>query len=182
MIDLIIQNLLNDPAFFILSIITLWGALGVILEQNIIRAGFSLVICFAGIAGTYFALQAPFVGASQILIYGVGITLVIVFALMLTSLKQDFPKMNGEIPKNLFSALLSFGIFLSFTYALTGNKWLVKEITSCPKNTEVIGLRMLGVYALPFELISILLLVALIGAIVVAKKDYPRKTETKKGQ
>ena len=166
-----LQPIINDPAFFLISIVAFAGALGVILEKNIIRAGFSLVICFSAVAGTYFALRAPFVGASQVLIYSVGITLVIVFALMLTNIKQDLPKLDGEAGKNILSAVISIGIFMTFTTALTGNKWLEIEGLTCPKNTEIIGLKLLGTYALPFELVSILLLVALIGAVVIAKKD-----------
>ena len=167
----IVHTLLKDPSFFALSMLALVGGLGVILEKNIIRAGFALVICFSAVAGTYFALHAPFVGASQILIYAVGITLIIVFALMLTSLKHELPKLEGEAGKNILSAVVSIGIFITFSYALTGNKWVETEIMTCPKNTEVIGLNLLGTYALPFELISVLLLVALIGSIVIAKRD-----------
>ena len=166
-----LQSMINDPAFFIISTIAIAGALGVILERNIIRAGFSLVICFSGVAGIYFALRAPFVGASQILIYAVGITLVIVFALMLTNIKQDMPKLPGEEGKNILSAVIATGIFITFSYVLTGNKWFEIEGFTCPRNTEVIGLKLLGLYALPFELVSVLLLAALIGAVVIAKKD-----------
>lgn len=163
--------IVNDLGFFIVSIIAIAGALGVILERNIIRAGFSLVLCFSAVAGVYFALRAPFVGASQILIYTVGITLVIVFALMLTNTKQDLPKLPGEEGKNILSTIIATGIFITFAHILTGNKWFEIEGLTCPKNTEVIGLKLLGTYALPFELISILLLAALIGAVVIAKKD-----------
>ena len=173
----ILKPILNDPAFFALSILAILGALGVILEVSIIRAGFSLVICFSAISGTYFALRAPFVGASQILIYAVGITLVIVFALMLTSLKHDMPKLEGEGGKNLLSGIIAIGIFITFSYILTGNKWLENAVPTCPKNTEVIGLNLLGSYALPFELISILLLIALIGSVVIAKKDKLEKNK-----
>lgn len=162
----------------IISLLAIAGALGVVLEQNIIRAGFSLVICFCAISGIYFTLSAPFVAASQILIYAVGITLIIVFALMLTSQKHQMPKISGEAGKNLLSALISGGIFVVLTYALTGNKWISTEPITCPRNTEVIGLKLLSTYALPFELISVLLLVALIGALVIAKKD---KLEKEKG-
>lgn len=167
----IINQIFSNPAYFVFSFLIILGGLGVILEKNIVRAGFSLVICFSAVAGSYFALNAHFVGVSQILIYAVGITLVIVFALMLTSLKSDLPKIESESGRNIISAVVSIGIFVTFSYALTGNKWLETEIMTCPKNTEVIGLKLLGIYALPFELISILLLIALIGAIVIAKKD-----------
>lgn len=167
----ILKPILFDPVFFGISFLAVLGALGVILEKNIIRAGFSLVVCFSAVAGTYFSLKAPFVGTSQILIYAVGITLIIVFALMLTSLKQELPKISGEGGKNILSALISIGLFITLAYALTGNKWIVAEQITCPKNTEVIGLKLLSTYALPFELISVLLLVALIGALVIAKRD-----------
>ena len=167
----LLKPIINDPAFFLISTSAVLGGLGVILETNIVRAGFSLVFCFSAIAGTYFTLRAPFVGASQILIYAVAITLVIVFALMLTSLKYDMSKIKGEREKNIFSAIISLGIFIVFSSCLTGNKWIETESPVCPKNTEVIGLKLLGSYILPFELISVLLLVALIGAVVIAKKD-----------
>lgn len=147
------------------------GALGVILEKHIVRAGFSLVICFSAIAGIYFALRAPFVGASQILIYAVGITLIVIFGLMLTNVKSELPKIQGELGKNFLSTIIAGGIFITFSNALTGRKWIETECLMCPKNTEVIGLKLLGTYALPFELISVLLLVALIGSVVIAKKD-----------
>ena len=166
-----LKTIASDPGFFLISLIAIAGALGVILEKNIIRAGFSLVLCFSAVAGAYFSLKASFVGASQILIYAVGITLIIVFALMLTNTKHEMVKIKGETGKNILSAVIAFGIFVTFSIALTGNKWPQLEGLSCPKNTEVIGLKLLGTYVLPFELISILLLVALIGAVVIAKKD-----------
>ena len=167
----ILKQLTNDGPFYLVAILAVLGALGVVLEKNIIRAGFSLVICFSAVSGTYFTLSAPFVGASQILIYAVGITLVIVFALMLTSMKHDMPKIKGETGKNLLSAIVAAGVFFVLAYALTENKWHVVEPITCPKNTEVIGLKLLSTYALPFELVSVLLLVALIGSVVIAKKD-----------
>lgn len=173
----VLNIILSDPAYFAFSIIALFGALGVILEVNIIRAGFSLVICFGAVAGTYFALHAPFVGASQILIYAVGITLVIVFALMLTSQKQSMQYTKSEIVRDILSAAVSLGIFFSFAGILTGNKWPLKQVFICPRNTEIIGMKLLGDYILPFELISVLLLVALIGAIVIAKRDKIQEKE-----
>ena len=167
----VLKSILSDPVFFGLSLLAVLGALGVIIEKNIIRAGFSLIICFGAVAGTYFALKAPFVGASQILIYAVGIMLVIVFALMLTSQKHDMSEIKNEFTRNIINGVVSIGIFATFSYALTGNKWFPSEVVSCPRNTEVIGLKLLGYYALPFELVSVLLLAALIGAIVIAKRD-----------
>lgn len=168
------DTILQDPAFFILSIISITTALGVLIEKNLVRAGLLLIMSFGTIAANYFALKAPFVGASQVLIYAVGITLVIVFALMLTSQKHDLKTLPGDGAKNITSASISIAIFAVLSFALTGDKWQTREVLICPKNTEVIGLKLLGSYALPFELISVLLLVALIGAVVIAKKDTLR--------
>ncbi len=169
--NILINNLLQDPAFFFLSTLSIATALGVILEKNLVRAGLLLVISFGTIAGNYFALKAPFVGASQILIYAVGITLVIVFALMLTSQRIDLPKLPGESAKHLSCSSIALALFALLSFTLTGNKWSFNNFPICPKNTEIIGLKMLGTYTLPFELISVLLLVAIIGAVVIAKKD-----------
>ena len=170
--ETLLKLILNDLPFYSISTIIILGALGVVLEKSIVRAGFSLVVCFGSVAGVYFLLQAPFVGASQVLIYAVGITLVVVFALMLTSLKHEPPKEKGKLLHSIFSVLVSIGIFATLSLVLTGNKWIeTTNIATCPKNTEVIGLELLGPYVLPFELVSVLLLVALIGAVVIAKKD-----------
>jgi len=171
--DSAIEVFFQDPTFFVLSAISITTAIGVLIEKNLVRAGLLLVLCFGTIAMNYFALRAPFVGASQILIYAVGITLVIVFALMLTSQKHDFPTLAGDEAKNITCAAISIALFAVLATALTGNKWSTPgaELLTCPKNTEIIGLKLLGSYALPFELISVLLLVALIGAVVIAKKD-----------
>ncbi|MBI2995907.1 MAG: NADH-quinone oxidoreductase subunit J [Candidatus Melainabacteria bacterium] len=160
-----------DLAYFAFSVLAVAGAIGVVLEKNIIRAGFALVVCFGAVAGTYFTLSAPFVGASQILIYAVGITLVVVFALMLTSSKSNLESIKGETGKNFLSAIIALGIFFTFAFALVSNKWPSNLHAICPRNTEVIGLKLLSLYVLPFELISVLLLVALIGAVLIAKKD-----------
>ena len=167
-----LSSIISDPLFFLISAVAVIAALGVVLETNVVRAGFLLVMCFGGVAGIYFLLKAPFVAASQILIYAVGITLIIVFGLMLTSFKQEMPKMKGEIGKSILSTVISLGTFYVLSFALLGGKWGVFDApVICPKNTEIIGISMLSSYVLPFELISVLLLVALIGAIVIAKKD-----------
>ncbi len=170
--EALLKLILNDLPFYMVSTIIILGALGVVLEKSIVRAGFSLVICFGAVAGVYFLLQAPFIGASQVLIYAVGITLIVVFALMLTSLKHELPKDKNKLLHLILSFLVSLGVFTTLSLVLTGGKWTeVADITTCPKNTEIIGLKLLGPYVLPFELVSILLLVALIGAVVIAKKD-----------
>ena len=98
----ILKQLTNDGPFYLVAILAVLGALGVVLEKNIIRAGFSLVICFSAVSGTYFTLSAPFVGASQILIYDID-------RLTLTQEQSrfyfDFKEMPLPKPKPVKSSL-----------------------------------------------------------------------------
>lgn len=169
-----LENLIEDAPFFIISFFCVLFALGVILSKSIVRAGLCLLVCFGSISGIYFLLQAPFVAASQILIYAVGITLVIIFGVMLTNVKDEPDLLVGEDKRNMIAGVVSFALFALLGLSLTVGSWGLSEAPLvCPKNTEIIGLKLLSTYILPFELISVLLLVSLIGAIVIAKKDKP---------
>jgi NADH:ubiquinone oxidoreductase subunit 6 (subunit J) len=83
------KQLLSDPIFVVLSSVVLVAALAVVLQKNLVRAGFTLIGCFGALALVYFALGAELVAASQVLIYAVGITLVVMFAIMLMANSND---------------------------------------------------------------------------------------------
>lgn len=83
------KQILGDPIFFILASLVFITALAVVLQKNLVRSGFTLIGCFGALALVYFALGAELIAASQILIYAVGITLVVIFAIMLLSGTMD---------------------------------------------------------------------------------------------
>ena len=178
---------LSSIPFYLLAAITVICSLGMILNPNLVRAGFTLIGSFAAISGFYFMLSANFVAVSQVLIYAVGIVLVIVFAVMLCSLKEEASKVKDYIfaskPKAAFSIVISALVFSVLSFVIQSQDWeTITRLTGASKYanlvdmvdekyTSQIGYLMLNKYLLPFELISVLLLVVLVGVIILSKKE-----------
>ncbi|TMA08711.1 MAG: NADH-quinone oxidoreductase subunit J [Deltaproteobacteria bacterium] len=156
--------------FYLVAIITVGSAAVVAFSRNIIYSAFSLMGTFAGVAGIYVFLGADFVAAVQLLIYVGGILVLILFAVMLTHRITDVEITNraaGRIP-----ALLAIGIFIFLlVQTIRETSWAkAKEILYAP-TTARIGDLFLENYLLPFELASLVLLAALIGAVVLSRKE-----------
>ena len=142
----------------------------VAFSRNIIYSAFSLLGTFAGVAGLYVFLGADFVAGVQLLIYVGGILVLILFAVMLTHRITDVEITNraaGRIP-----ALVITGILIFFLVGIIREtSWVkVKEVVYQP-TTARIGDLFLDSYLLPFELASLVLLAALIGAVVISRKE-----------
>ena len=162
--------------FFMLAALTLVSAVLAVSTRHIFRAAIFLLFTLMGVAGLYFWMQYDFIAAVQIIVYVGGITVLIIFSIFLTQQAGELlPK--PTIGRQLFSALAAlcgFALIMLQVYqhTFTGN-------TSQPVQPTVanIGNQMLGVndggYALPFEVVSILLLAALIGCIVIAMRTKP---------
>jgi NAD(P)H-quinone oxidoreductase subunit 6 len=156
--------------FYLVALITVGSALMVALSRNIIYSAFSLLGTFAGVAGLYVFLGADFVAAVQLLIYVGGILILILFAVMLTRRITDVEITNraaGRIPAVIIVGLL---IYL-LVQAVRETPWVkVKEAVYQP-TTAKIGDLFLEEYLLPFELASLVLLAAMIGAVVLSRKE-----------
>lgn len=177
--------------FYILAGIAVICSLGMILYPNLIRAGFLLIGAFTAIAGLYFMLSANFVAVSQILIYAVGIVLVIIFAIMLCSLKEtasdvvrDEDTEIGDIKaRRLIGIFVSSAFFFLMVALINSQNWdLIAHTTKADQllgsvgilskqYTTKIGAFMLSNYLIAFELVSILLLIVLVGVIILSKKN-----------
>jgi len=165
--------------FYLLAAFTLVNAVMAVATRQIFRAAIFLLFSLIGIAGLYFWMQYEFIAAVQIIVYVGGITVLIIFSIFLTQQAGDLlPKQNMK--RQLFSMLAAFcGFALTilqvYQHSFTGNTAQAVEPT-----VENIGNQMLGVneggYALPFEVVSILLLAALIGCIVIAMRSKPATT------
>jgi NADH-quinone oxidoreductase subunit J len=161
---------LSTAVFYLVAIVTVGSALMVAFSRNIIYSAFSLLGTFAGRAGIYVFLGADFVAAVQLLIYVGGILVLILFAVMLTHRITDVEITNraaGRIP-----ALIITGVFIYLLIqTVRETPWVkAKEIVFQP-TTEKIGDLFLNSYLLPFELASLVLLAALIGAVVISRKE-----------
>jgi NADH-quinone oxidoreductase subunit J len=165
--------------FYLLAALTLVSAVLAVTTQMIFRAAIYLLFTLIGIAGIYFWLQYEFIAAVQIVVYVGGIVVLIIFSIFLT--QQAGEKMpKPKVGRQIFSALAAFcGLALvlvqlvKYDFVASGNAAIEPSVSN-------IGHQMLGVddkgYALPFEVVSILLLAALIGCIVIALKTKSEST------
>ena len=161
---------ISTAVFYLIAIITVGSAAVVAFSPNIIYSAFSLLGTFAGVAGLYVFLGADFIAGVQVLIYVGGILVLILFAVMLTHRITDVEITNraaGRIPGLLIVAV--FLVLLIQTIRET--PWVrVNEVAHQP-TTARIGDLFLENYLLPFELASLVLLAAMIGAVVLSRKE-----------
>jgi NADH-quinone oxidoreductase subunit J len=170
--------------FYLLAALTLVSGLMAVTSRHIFRAAIYLLFSLIGIAGLFFWMEYEFIAAVQIVVYVGGITVLIIFSIFLTQQAGELlPKQ--KINRQLFAALAAFcGFALIMLQVL---KYTFKPTTELPLGNTVfnIGKQMMGVeeggYALPFEVVSILLLAALIGCIVIAMRGEEKNIEYRTG-
>lgn len=176
--------------FLIISGVLILSALGVVLFRNIVYSAVSLIVTFLSVAGIFILLNADFVAISQVIIYGVGITIVLIFAIMLTGKEEDKKLWIAVAPRTLFALMISGAIFLGISAAVTNGFtkfsgqtgiFAVKQpgIAALKTISEegtagIIGKALFTKYLLPFEILSLLLLAAILGSVVIARKDNDR--------
>lgn len=156
--------------FIILSALTIGAAIVVVGSGNIVRSALSLVPALLGIAGIYILLQAEFVAAIQILIYAGAITVLILFVIMLTEHGSGvrFRQVNEQVPMGMIAAG-GLGAFLIATFLTTS--WPAATGSLPQYTASQIGTAFMTNMILVFEITSLVLLVALIGAIVIARRE-----------
>ena len=156
--------------FYLLAALTVGSALVVALSRNIVYSAFSLLGTFMGVAGLYALLAADFVAVIQILVYVGGILVLIIFAVMLTHRIDDVAVSNRSVGR-LPAALIVGAVGVLMGIGVTAARWAQKADVQVAPTTYGIGDAFLGPYILPFELASVVLLVVLIGAVVVSRKE-----------
>jgi NAD(P)H-quinone oxidoreductase subunit 6 len=161
---------ISTAVFYLIAIITVGSAVVVAFSRNIIYSAFSLLGTFAGVAGLYVFLGADFVAAVQVLIYVGGILVLILFAVMLTHRITDVEITNRAVGR--LPGLIVVGVFLAILIqTIRETPWVkANELTHQP-TTARIGDLFLENYLLPFELASLVLLAAMIGAVVLSRKE-----------
>jgi NADH-quinone oxidoreductase subunit J len=156
--------------FFILAIVAVAAGVGVIAQRSAVRSALFLLVNFCCLAGLYLLLNAQFVALVQVIIYAGAVVVLFLFILMLLGIEQaeESPDLRRYqwIAGLLLGALFLAGIIWAFVLAAT--EWAGALVPT--DNIREIGAAMLTDFAIPFELASIVLLVAIIGAVVLAKK------------
>lgn len=160
---------LTTILFYVFSIVTIASAAIMVFSKNIVHSAFALMFTLMGVAALYVLLYADFLAATQILVYVGGILILILFGVMLTTQGQSFDFKTvtvNFIPASILSAA-SAGLLI---FALVQTEWLVPEPTDHTETVRGFGMMLMGDYVLPFIMIGVLLLVAIIGAIVMATR------------
>lgn len=160
-------------SFFVLAAMMIGAALGVVLLSNIVYSAFLLALVFISMSGMYILLNAGFVAAAQILIYVGAVNVLILFGIMLVNKRQDFAPVKNVWVSRLATAGVCFGLFALLSTMVLATPWAISNVRPIGDEAIIeIGKHFFSDYLLPFELASVLLLMALIGAIVLARRDY----------
>ena len=156
-------------SFWILAVVMILAALGVVLLRNVFRAALSLILCFLMVAGLYITLSADFLAAVQILVYVGAISVLIILAIMMTREVQ-----RGSPPNRLqFPAFIVAILFLEvLVLTLINTPWQISSTPPTAPTTAPLAILLFGEggFILPVEIAAVLLLSAIIGAIVLARE------------
>lgn len=161
---------LKDIVFLILSLFTLVSAAGVAFSRRIVYSGFSLMGTFAGVAGLFVLLSSDFVAVTQVMIYVGGILILVLFAVMLTNRVGDLNLVNQSINYKVAVPIVG-GLAFFLISILSEGVWKVQDDEVYQSMVKPIGDALLKDYLLPFEVISFVLLGAMVGALVIIRRE-----------
>ena len=156
--------------FYILAGMILGSAVMVVSLKNIFHCALFLVLALFGVAGIYILLSAEFLAAVQVLIYVGAITILMIFAIMLTA-KLYNAKIKQSNEQVIPGIIIVAALLVATIFTLTRTAWKLSDQVAAVQSTVGIGRLLMTEYVLPFEVVSVVLLTALIGAIVIARKD-----------
>jgi NADH-quinone oxidoreductase subunit J len=155
--------------FYLMAALVLGGGLGVVLIRSTIYAALFLIMSLLGVAGIYILLSVEFLALVQVLIYGGAVMVLMLFALMLTRVRDIGAPVHGD--QRPLAAVAAVALFGAFIAMFRETEWPrdVDQLTVVPFTT--IGDALFGRWSVPFEIASAVLLVALVGAVVIAMQE-----------
>jgi NADH-quinone oxidoreductase subunit J len=163
-------DILHNLVFVAFAAVTIASAFVVVTAANIVRAGFALLFTFGGVAGLYVFLGADFIAATQLMVYVGGILVLLLFGVMLTHkiVSVELRQGSARVVRSavLFAALLYVLFSVYFN-----TQWTLRDTGEMESTVEQIGTAFMTSYLLPFEVASVLLLAALIGAVLIARRE-----------
>jgi NADH-quinone oxidoreductase subunit J len=157
--------------FYLLAALTVTGGLAAMLLKNTVHCALALTVAFAGLALLFLDLDAQFAGFAQILIYIGAVAILVVFAILLTR-GSETPR-DGVFSRTWLAGLaIAAGVFAVLSWAVLQSARVLPHETAVPEVTvKQIGVALVGRYALPLEIVAVLLTAALIGAVIVAMHE-----------
>jgi len=160
--------------FWVLSVVIVVSGIMVVSLRNIFHCAMFLILCLSGVAGIFVLLNAEFLAAAQVLIYVGAVAILMVFAIMLTTdLASKRIVMTNQKAGSALLACMVFAVGILFLIKLTtkAQVWQLAQAALPENNIMVIGKLLMTHFMLPFEVVSVMLLAAMIGAIVLARKE-----------
>jgi NADH-quinone oxidoreductase subunit J len=163
------NNLLTQIAFYFFAVMTVGSAVVVVFSKNLIHSAFALLFTFFGVAGLYAFLGADFIAAAQMVIYVGGILVLLIFGVMLTH-KISEMKLKSETFQFWPGLILVGIVFAGLVLVMLRTTWNSPAAQPLKPTTAAIGELFMKEYILPFEIASIFLLIALIGAAMIVRR------------
>ena len=162
----------TQALFWFFFRITIGAAICVVTVRNLVHAAFWLMITLFCVAALYVFLKADFLAATQVVVYVGGILVLVLFGVMMTSGKLDM-NLRTERGQLVLGGIVSAGIFAILLLVVNQTEWEISQIPfdAGEGTTKLIGEAIMGDFLLPFEAASIILLIALIGAVLITRKE-----------
>lgn len=159
----------EQVVFYIVAAIAVLAGLGVVLSRDIVHSALFLILALLMTAGVFVLLASEFLALVQILVYGGGITILVIFALMITQLRSARQALDG--PQKPFAAVAALALIGVVAFMTFDTEWLGETGEVSPISTEALSRTLFSDFLVPFEIVGFVLLVALIGAVVLARTD-----------
>jgi NADH-quinone oxidoreductase subunit J len=165
------QSLLSQIVFYFFAAITVGSAVLVVFSRSLIYSAFGLLFTFFGVAALYVCLGADFLAAAQMVIYVGGILVLLLFGVMLTHKLYDL-NLKTETFQFLPALLIVLCVFLTLLAVLLKARWYSGGPAAVEPTTAAIGELFMKEFILPFEVASLFLLIALIGAAMIVRRRF----------
>lgn len=163
---------LETITFALLAILAIAGGFGLILSRNPVYALLYTLLTMFSLAALFLNLHAEFIAVIQVIVYAGAIMVLFLFVINLLNLQTEDVEPVQYTPRTYLAFLIGFGFLAELLYAFRGTERLIPRVnpTFSYGKVESIGQALMTAYVFPFEMISVILLVALIGAMIIAKK------------
>jgi NADH:ubiquinone oxidoreductase subunit 6 (subunit J) len=159
----------EDALFWILGAVMIGSGLLVVTMRDIIRCGLAMIVCFLALGGIYVLMGAPLIGAAQVIVYVGAISVLILFAIMLTQTKDAPARLVFQTQAGP-AAILSVVLAVVIALVVAATDW--GEVSQRVRiATDAMSRIMFDEFVLPFEIVSVLLLAAVIGGVFLAKRE-----------
>jgi len=160
---------LTTLLFYLFSTVTITAAAVMVFSKNIVHSAFALMFTLIGVAALYVLLYADFLAATQLLVYVGGILILILFGIMLTTQGKSLSFKTSTV--NIAPAsIISVAAAVVLIYAFVQTDWIITESGVRDETVHEMGMMLMGDYILPFIVVGVLLLIAIIGAILMATR------------